>query len=154
VFPAVAGPYAASYGAAPGGAGAGTARPPVASGSGSAAGGSRAADRKAPRIAIRPRTVRASRKGTFTVRMSCPRGERRCFIKVRVRSGRRDLARRTVTLAGGKTAKVTLRLTKAARRRLARSRSLNAVVLAAARDQAGNRATTKTRIHLLAPRRR
>jgi hypothetical protein len=57
-------------------------------------------------------------------------------------------------VAGGETRRVSLRLNSGARRALARSRSLRVVAVATARDAAGNRATTRTRIRVLAPRRR
>ena len=68
--------------------------------------------------------------------------------------GKRRLAQQTVTVAGGKTATVALHLTRAARTQLARARALSVDVVTAARDAAGNRATGRTRIKLLAPRRR
>jgi hypothetical protein len=143
-FDAAAGSYAATYGAV----GAPAAPAPAA------AGRPATRDRRAPRVVVRPRTVRMSRAGRVRLRVSCPRSERRCWIRLRLRRGGRDLARRTVTVAGGKTAKVTLRLRRSARRRVVHSRSLKVVAVAAAHDQAGNRATTRTRLRVLAPRRR
>ena len=156
VFDAAAGSYAATYGPAapPSPGGGGTPGTPPASGGGLTTPATASEDRKAPRVTVRPRTVRASRTGRVRLRVTCPRGERRCRTDVRLRLGRSVLARKTVTVAGGKTVKVSLRLTRSARRQLARKRSLKVVVYAIARDAAGNRATTKTRIRLLAPRRR
>ena len=98
--------------------------------------------------------MRASGTGKVVLRVTCPRGEQRCGIDLRLRLGRRYLARQTVTVRGGQTVKVTLKLTRSARRELDRKRSLRVVAYAYARDAAGNRATTNTRIRLLAPRRR
>jgi hypothetical protein len=152
VFDAAAGSYVATYGAAaPPAGGGGNPTPAPTPGAGTT---TPAVDRKAPRVTIRPRTVRASRTGRVTLRATCPRGERRCRIDLRLRLGREYVARKTVTVAGGKTAKVTLKLRRSARRQLARKRSLKVVAYAIARDAAGNRATTKTRIRLLAPKRR
>jgi hypothetical protein len=55
---------------------------------------------------------------------------------------------------GGKTRRVSLRLARRPLRRLRRSGSLRVMALATGRDTAGNRATTRTRIVLLAPKRR
>ena len=96
----------------------------------------------------------ATKKGLVTLRVTCPRGEVRCKIDLHLRRGSRLLVRKTVTVAGGKSARVTLRLTHSDRRQLVPQRSLKVDAVAAARDVAGNRATTRTHIRLIAPRRR
>jgi hypothetical protein len=113
------------------------------------ASGAATLDRTAPRVVIAPRTVRAARRGAIALRVTCPRAERRCRVDLRVRLGRRDLARKLVTVPGGRTEVVTLRLSRYGRQRLAGSRSLRVVVRASARDAAGNRATTTTRVRLM-----
>jgi hypothetical protein len=143
----------ATYGASPPPSGGGGSTPPATSGGGGTV-VTPAVDRKAPRVTVRPRRVRASRTGRVRLRATCPRGERRCRIEVRLRLGRKYVGRRTVTVAGGRTARVTVKLRRSARRQLSRKRSLKVVAYAIARDAAGNRATTKTRIRLLAPKRR
>ncbi len=154
-FDAAAGSYVATYGgtAPPSGGGIGTSTPPPTSGGGTTP-PDVSVDRNAPRVTVRPRTVRVSRSGRVALRVTCPRGERRCRIDLRLRFGRNYVARKTVTVAGGKSATVTVQLRRSARRQLARKRSLMVVAYAIARDAAGNRATTKTRIRLLAPPRR
>ena len=111
-------------------------------------------DRTAPRVTIVKRTVRASKKGLVTLRVACPKGEIRCRVDLRLRRGDRLLVRKSVTVAGGKSANLTLRLTRSDRLRLVRVRTLLVNASAAARDVAGNHATTTTRIRLLAPARR
>ena len=111
-------------------------------------------DRKAPRVTIVKRTVRASKKGLVTLRIACPKGEIRCRVDLRLRRGDRLLVRKSVTVAGGKSANLTLRLTRSDRLRLVRVRTLLVNASAAARDVAGNHATTTTQIRLLAPARR
>jgi len=118
------------------------------------AGGTTARDRKAPRVTIVKRTVRASAKGLVTLRIACPRGELRCNVDLRLRRAGRQLVRKTFTVAGGKSKNVTLRLLRNDRLTLVRVRSLKVDAAAIARDAAGNRATTTTRIRLLAPARR
>ena len=90
----------------------------------------------------------------MTLRIACPSGEVRCKVDLRLRRGKHQLARKSLTVAGGKSASVTLRLARSDRLRLVRLRSLPADVAASARDVAGNHATTTTRIRLLAPARR
>ena len=122
--------------------------PPGGNGSGSSA------DRTAPRIAVTGGSVKVSRTGDVTLRVACPRGEVRCSIDLQLQRKGRRLARKTVTVAGGKSVRVTLRLNRSVRRLLTRNRILKVDAVAAARDAAGNRATTRTHIRLIAPGRR
>jgi hypothetical protein len=98
--------------------------------------------------------VRASSSGIVRLRVTCPRGERRCRVRLRLRLHGRYVASTTLTLAGGRTRVFTLKLSRAARRELARKRALTVTAVAFARDAAGNGATTKTSIRLRSPTRR
>jgi hypothetical protein len=111
-------------------------------------------DRVAPRVRVRPRRVRASRRGLVRLRVTCPRTERTCRVDLRLRRVHTTLARKKFRMAGGRTRHVALRLNRATRRRLARRGSMRVTALATARDLAANRGTTSTRIRVLAPRRR
>jgi hypothetical protein len=113
-----------------------------------------AAGRKAPRVTISKRTVRASRSGKVTVRVSCPRSAQHCQVNLVLRRAGRQLGHRLVTVGGGKTAKVTVRLTRAARKQLARARSLKVDVVATSTAAARSRVITRAQIRLLAPGRR
>jgi hypothetical protein len=113
-----------------------------------------AAGRKAPRVTISKRTVRASRSGKVTVRVSCPRSALHCQVNLVLRRAGRQLGHRLVTVGGGKTAKVTVRLTRAARKQLARARSLKVDVVATSTAAARSRVVTRAQIRLLAPGRR
>jgi hypothetical protein len=159
VFDSSSGDYVVAYGAAstppPGGS--------IAAGTGASSGTATAQpattttrDRTAPKVKIVKRTVRATRKGLVTLRVACPRGEIRCSIdlRLRLRRGKHQLVRKSLSVAGGKSASVTLRLTRSDRLRLVRLRSLFVDATASARDVAGNHATTTTQIQLLAPARR
>ncbi len=153
VFPAASGNYVATY---PGGGGTtpGGGTPPAAGGTNPPPGGAPALDRVGPRVRVRPRRLRATRRGRVKLRVSCPRSERFCRVALKLRRAGATVARRRFQVAGGNTRRVSLRLKRGARRRLSRSGSLRAVAVAAARDAAGNRATTRTRVRLLAPRKR
>lgn len=97
--------------------------------------------------------MRVSPRGWVRMRVTCPPGEKLCRVVLRLRRRDVTLAYKKFRVTGGKTRKVSLRLTRRARRRLAHSGSLEVVAVAAARDAAGNRAVTRTRIRLLRPRR-
>jgi hypothetical protein len=127
---------------------------PTGAGSGSSANGSASTATAGPRVALTPRTVRASRGGTITLRVGCPRSAGSCRVALRLELGHGVIATKTLTVTGGQTRKVTLKLTRAARRELPRKRSLRATAIATTSDRAGHRATTRRSILLLAPRRR
>ena len=75
------------------------------------------ADRTKPRVTLRKRTVRVRRKGRVMLVVALPAGEVRCTIDVRLQRKGKRLARKRLTVAGGKSAKVRLRLSRSARRR-------------------------------------
>jgi hypothetical protein len=102
---------------------------------------------------VTPRRVRVSRTGIVALRVACPRGAGLCRVALRLQLRRRTVASRTLVVADGKTRTFRLKLSRAARRELARRRSLRVTATATARDRAGNRATTRLTIRLLAPRR-
>jgi hypothetical protein len=162
-FDSASGDYVVAYGGATippqdtsSGAGTATAAGAASTtaGAGQTGGTTTTADRKAPKVTIVKRTVRATKKGLVTLRVACPRGEVRCKVDLRLRRGKRQLVRKSLTVAGGKAANVTLRLAPSDRVRLVRVRLLLVDAAASARDVAGNHATTTTRIRLLAPRKR
>jgi hypothetical protein len=109
------------------------------------------ADRVPPRVRVSPRRVRVSRKGAAELRVGCPAEEERCRVSVRLRFAHRDVAARTVTVNGGRLRSISLGLSSSARRALVRERSLGVTAIATARDVAGNRATTRTSVRLIAP---
>jgi hypothetical protein len=129
VFDAAAGSYVATYPA--GGEPPAGARP------------------KAPRVKVMQRKAHVSREGIVRLRLRCPRTAAECRTRVRLRHRGRVIAKRTVTLEGGKTTKVKLRLTRRARARLAKAGSLrvNVVLHVSARERTAT--VTKKRIRLL-----
>lgn len=74
--------------------------------------------RKSVASLIVPRTLRASSAGVVKVTVRCS-GATACRTQVVLRRGGRRLARATVAIAAGQTRTVSLRLTKADRRKLA-----------------------------------
>jgi hypothetical protein len=111
-------------------------------------------DRTKPRVTLVRHKLRVSRRGTVTPALKCPRREVLCRVDVRIRHAGRRIAGKRATVSGGRTAKVTLRLSRRARVQLLPGRSLQAVALVTATDAAQNRRTSRTQVRLLAPRRR
>jgi hypothetical protein len=158
VFAAAPGAYVAAYGSGAQPGGGGTA--PPGGGTTPPGGGttpvdaSAPQDRVGPRVQVSPRRVRSTRGGLIKLRARCPGSEQLCRVDLRLRRAGTNVARKRFGVRGGQSRRVSLRLKQGARRTLARSSSVRVVAVAAARDAVGNRATTRTRIRLLAPRRR
>ena len=110
-----------------------------------------AADRVPPRVQVGPRRARVSGKGAAKLRVACPGEDQGCRVTVRLRLAGRTIATRTVTVTAGSARSVSLPLSRRARRALARHGSLRATAIASARDAAGNRATSRISIRLIAP---
>ena len=109
-------------------------------------------DRSAPRMVLRTRRARANADGVVKLRATCPQGEVRCRVTLRLRLHGRSIGSRTLALAGGETKRFRIQLRRSARRELASKGSLRVTAAATARDDAGNEATVRTAVRLLAPR--
>ncbi len=108
-------------------------------------------DHVAPWVLIRTRRAQVDATGAVALRVSCPQGEVRCEVRLRLRLKGRTVAKRTVTMTGGQTRAYRLRIKRSARTRLARKGSLRVTAVAKARDAAGNEATARKAVRLLAP---
>jgi hypothetical protein len=125
-------------------------KPRGTAGSGTATGGPASAVRLLSRVRVGPRRARVSGNGVFRLRVSCPQGGQRCRVTLRLRLAGRNVAGGMVTVSGGKSRSVRLKLNASARRALARKRSLRVIAVVTARDRAGNQATTRTGLRLVA----
>ena len=67
-------------------------------------------DTTAPKVRPKPRTVYVSNKGRFKVSLRCPSNEIRCRIVIRIRYRGKTVASKAVTVRGGSSKTVTLRL--------------------------------------------
>jgi hypothetical protein len=117
-------------------------------GTGTNPGGVSSVDTKAPVIGLASRRLLASASGKVKLRLSCPADETSCKLVVRLKDGRKTIALNSATLSGGKTSKVTLRLTRKARRKLAARGRLQLKAVVTARDAAGNRSKSKFSVTL------
>jgi len=104
------------------------------------------------RVKLAPRRVRASKSGTVRLRVRCPNEAGRCKVKLRLRANARLLASRTLTIAGGKTKSIRLKLRRSARRMLQEEGALRVTATAVSRDAAGTRTVTRKTVRLLAPK--
>jgi hypothetical protein len=105
-------------------------------------------DTVAPKLVITPKSVRLSKAGWATLKVKCPTGEKRCKVTMRLKLSGRVIAKTTVTILGGTTKKVSLKVSLWARAKLAKRGSLKVTASGTATDAAGNVRTTSTHITL------
>lgn len=110
------------------------------------------ADTRAPRLSPLATRVAVSRQGRVALRLACPAAEQMCAATVQLRGMARPFTGRVVgtarlSIAGGRRATASVRLTAAARRAV-RTRPMRVRAVVTATDAAGNRATTRTPITL------
>src|SRR3954469_20275221 len=120
------------------------------SGGGSAGGGnsqSAGTDKTAPKVTLVAKSLKASKKGTVSFTVGCPATEATCQITLKLKSGAKTVASKTVTVKGGKTKTVPLQLNKATRGQL-KHRSLKLSSVLSASDAAGNQKTTSRKVTL------
>jgi hypothetical protein len=106
-------------------------------------------DLTAPNLTIATSKTRAHRN-RITLRLRCPTSEPGgCLGTVVVKSGRTVAGRKAFRVAGGRTASITIALTRSAARVLARHSRLRVTASAAVRDLAGNRKTVRRSLVIL-----
>lgn len=105
-----------------------------------------AIDRTKPRIGIRTRS--AVRRGIASIVVSCPRTESSCRISVLLRRGPRTIGSAKVTLAGGRSRTLRVRLDARTQRRLRTSRVLRVRCQVTGVDAAGNRSKRTVSVRL------
>jgi hypothetical protein len=162
VFPATAGAYVATYATAGGGTPGpviptapgptttgGTSQPPKPGSRGTPTPADPTAT--APRAKVMRHTARVSADGIVRLQVRCPRSQLRCRVDVRLRRDGRLIANKAITLVGGKTTNVKLRLTRRARAQLARAGSLQVKAVLRLTNGEANPVITRTRVRLLAP---
>ena len=93
-----------------------------------------------------------SADGIARLRVRCPRSLERCRVDVRLRRAGRLIGQKSVTLVGGRTTTVELRLTRRARTQLARAGSLQVKAVLRLTNGEASPLISRTRVRLLAPR--
>jgi len=105
-------------------------------------------DTTAPKVRPKPKSVYVSNKGRFKLGLRCPSTEVRCRIVIKIRYRGKTLTGKALTVPGGSSKTVTLKLKASARATLNRNGRLRVTAVTTAQDAAGNRATTQTRLRL------
>jgi hypothetical protein len=101
-------------------------------------------------VSLVAKSLRASKSGTVSFRVGCPATEQSCTIKLQLKKAGKSAASKTVTVKGGKTVTVTLKLNKATRA-LLKHGSVKVSAVMTATDAAGNRKTTTRKLTLRRP---
>ena len=100
-------------------------------------------DKTKPKVSAVAKSLRVSKTGTVSFRVGCPATEQSCQVTLQLKNAAgKTVASKTATIKGGKTATVTLKLTKAAKQQLAKRGSLKVSSVVSATDAAGNHRTT------------
>ena len=95
-------------------------------------------DKTAPKVSLVAKSLKASKKGAVSFTVGCPATEATCKVTLKLKSGAKTVASKTVTVKGGKTKTVTLQLNKATRQQL-KHRSLKLSSVVTRDDAAGNK---------------
>jgi hypothetical protein len=95
------------------------------------------ADKTKPRIAI-PREADVTSRGKVRMLLECPGTERFCIVGLKLKWKGKTVASKGKTIDGGDSAYITPKLSKAARRKLAKAGKLKVVVKLTVTDAAGN----------------
>jgi len=104
------------------------------------------------RAKVMRHTARVSAAGIVRLRVRCPRSEERCRVDVRLRRAGKLIGEKSVTLVGGRTTKVKLRLTRRARTQLARAGSLQVTAVLRQTNGEASPLISRTRVRLRVPR--
>jgi uncharacterized repeat protein (TIGR01451 family) len=117
-------------------------------------------DTKAPKVVISPKAVTIAANGNATFAIACPKDEKTCKGAIRLTSAkalrigglklRLDLGSGRFSVAGGKTAQVTIRIGAAERTLLKALGQIQVKVDVAVSDAAGNDATASRNVVLKA----
>jgi hypothetical protein len=112
-------------------------------------------DRTPPQVGIAPGSVRLDAGNVIRLRLTCPRTESECSGVLRVRS-KRDrtlLGSARFELNGGRARTVVVRLSAPSAATIRRVKAVRAIAVVDARDQAGNRGTSKRALIIRSQRR-
>jgi hypothetical protein len=106
-----------------------------------------AGDTKKPRLSM-PRDADVNRRGKVKILLTCPDDELFCRAALVFKSGRKTVASKSGKIAGGDSRYLTLKLSTAAKKQLAKARKLKVAATLKVTDAAGNKRTSSKKIWL------
>ncbi len=95
-----------------------------------------------------PRDADVNRRGKVKVLLTCPDDERFCRATLAFKSGRKIIASKSGKIDGGDSRYITLKLSKAAKKQLAKASKMKVTAVLVVRDAAGNKRTSSKKIWL------
>jgi hypothetical protein len=110
-------------------------------------GGTPAGDTKKPKLRM-PRDADVDRRGKVKILLTCPDDELFCRAALAFKSGRKTIASKSGKIAGGDSRYITLKLSKSAKKALAKARKMKVTAVLVVRDAAGNKRTSSKKIWL------
>lgn len=104
-------------------------------------------DTKKPKLGL-PRDADVNRRGKVKILLTCPDDELFCRAALVFKSGRKTIASKSGKIAGGDSRYITLKLSTAAKKQLAKARKLKVAATLTVIDAAGNKRTSSKKIWL------
>lgn len=104
-------------------------------------------DTKKAKIAM-PRDADVTKRGKVRLLLTCPDDETRCSVALKFASGGKTVASKSGKIDGGDSRYISLKLSKAAKKKLAKAGKLKVVATLTVTDAAGNKRKSSKRIWL------
>jgi hypothetical protein len=104
-------------------------------------------DTKKPKIGM-PRDADVNKRGKAKILLACPADELFCKATLKFVSGRKTIASKSGKIAGGDSRYITLKLSKAAKKQLAKARKMKVTATLTVVDASGNKRTSSKKIWL------
>jgi hypothetical protein len=110
-------------------------------------GGTPTGDTKKPKLGM-PRDADVSKRGKVRLLLTCPDDEQRCKVALKFKWNGDTVASKSGNIDGGDSRYISLKLSKAAKRKLAKAGKLKIVATLTVTDAAGNKRTSSKKIWL------
>ena len=95
-----------------------------------------------------PRDADVTKRGKLRLLLTCPDDETRCKVALKLKWNRATVASKSGKINGGDSRYITLKLSNAAKKKLAKAGKLKVVATLTVTDAAGNKRTSSKRLWL------
>ena len=109
--------------------------------------GGNTVDTKKPKLAM-PRDADVSKRGKLRLLLTCPDDETRCKVALKLKWNRATVASKSGKINGGDSRYIALKLSNAAKKKLAKAGKLKVVATLTVTDAAGNKRTSSKKLWL------
>ena len=104
-------------------------------------------DTKKPKLGM-PRDADVTKRGKVRLLLTCPDDEQRCSVALKFKWNGDTVASKSGKIDGGDSRYISLKLSKAAKKKLAKAGKLKVVATLTVTDAAGNKRTSSKKIWL------